>query len=48
MLGRRQVIPRWVDYHVWRHVGGGGVGAGGGCPHRKEISQREEREGQVK
>ena len=32
MLGRRQVTPRWVDDLVQIHVGGGGVGSGGGSP----------------
>ena len=27
------------------YIGGGGVGAGGGCPLRKDISQWEERVG---
>ena len=30
VLGRIQVIPRWEDDPVRRHVGGGFVGAGGG------------------
>ena len=30
MLGRRQVVPRWENATVQRHVGGGGVGSGGG------------------
>ena len=30
MMGRVQVLPRWADYPVRRHVGGGGVGSGGG------------------
>ena len=29
-------------------VGGGGVGAGGGCTPRKDIERREERLGRVK
>ena len=29
-------------------VGGGGVGAGGGFPPRKEIRRQEERAGRVK
>ena len=29
-------------------VGGGGVGAGGGFPPRKDIGRREERAGRVK
>ena len=29
-------------------VGGGGVGAGGGCPPWKGIGRREERVGRVK
>ena len=29
-------------------VGGGGVGAGGGCPPRKNIRRWEERAGRVK
>ena len=29
-------------------VGGGGVGAGGGCPTRKDIGWREERAVRVK
>ena len=32
MMGRRQVMPKWADDPVRRHIGGGGVGAGGGCP----------------
>ena len=48
ILGRRQVTLRWSDDTVWRHVSGGGVGAGGGCPPPKEIRKREEREGWVK
>ena len=43
MLGRRHVIPRWVDDPVRRHAGGGGVRAGGRCPPRKEIRKWEER-----
>ena len=27
--------------------GGGGVGAGGGCPHRKDIGRKEEKAGRV-
>ena len=48
MLGRRQVTPMWADVPVQRHVGGGGVGSGGGCPSWKEIGKREEWEGRVK
>ena len=28
MMGRRQVMPKWADDPVRRHIGGGGVGAG--------------------
>ena len=42
MMGRRQVTPRWEDDPVRKHVSGGGVGEGGGCPPRKEIRRREE------
>ena len=50
MLGWRQVMPKWEDDPVRRHIGIGGVGAGGGFPppHRKEIGNQEEREGRVK
>ena len=48
ILGRRQVMPRWADDTVWRHVGVGGVGAGGGCSPRKYIRRQEERAGHVK
>ena len=37
----RQMTPRWADDPVQRHIGGGGVGAGGGCPLRKEIRNWE-------
>ena len=47
MLGRRQVTTMWADNPVRAYVGGGGVGAGGGCQPRKEIRKREEREGRV-
>ena len=42
MLGRRQVKPMWAYDPMRRHVSGGGVGEGGGCPPRKEIKRREE------
>ena len=32
MLGWRQVMPKWEDDPVRRHIGIGGVGAGGGFP----------------
>ena len=50
ILGRRQVTPRWEDNPVRRHVGGGGVGARGGCPplEGKQESGRVGEEGQVK
>ena len=41
ILGRRQIMPRWADDPVRRHIGGAGVGAGGGCPPQKEIRMRE-------
>ena len=44
MMGRRQVTPRWADDLVRRHVSGGGVGAGGGCPPL-EGNQEAGREG---
>ena len=42
MLGRRQVMPRWEDGPMRRHVGIGGVGLGGGCPPPE--GNQEERE----
>ena len=43
ILGRRQVMPRWADDPVQRDIGVGGVGEGGGLPHRRYIRGREER-----
>ena len=43
MLGRIQVMPRWADDPVQRDIGVGGVGEGGGLPHRRYIRGREER-----
>ena len=48
MMVRRQVIPRWADDLVQRHVGVGGVSVGWDCPYRKESRRREERAGQAK
>ena len=41
VMGRRQATPRWADDTVWRNVGGGVVGAGGGFPH-PEVNQEAE------
>ena len=48
VLKLRQVTPRRSDDPVDRHVGGGGVGAGGGCPPWKDIRIREDSAGRVK
>ena len=31
ILGRRLVIPRWANDHVWRHGGGNVIEGQGGC-----------------
>ena len=41
ILRHRQVTPRWEYDPVQRHIGGGGVGEGRGCPPCKEIIKRE-------
>ena len=48
MMGRRHMTTRWEDDTVRRHVGGRGVGAGGGFHPWKEIRKREEWEERVK
>ena len=41
MLGQRQVMPRWEDNPIWRHVVGGGVGAEGGFPLGRKSGIRK-------
>ena len=49
MLGRRQVAPMRVDDPVRRHIGGGDVRTGGGCPppEGNQEAGRVEDAGQV-
>ena len=50
IMGRKQVNPRWADDLVRRHVSGGRILEGGGCPPPRRTSGgvKRDRGGSIK